>query len=57
MLLLPRAAEEPVIKALEVRANAALWTCSALVLFSDATNKRIKLICLKTRLTQALGAW
>lgn len=44
MFLLPRDAEEPVIKALEMRMNTALSTHSVLLLFSKTTNKSIQLI-------------
>lgn len=44
MMLLARPAQEPVIRALEVRANSALWTCPVFALFSKTTSKGIKLL-------------
>lgn len=49
IFLLSRAAEEPVIKALKLRANTALWTYSVLVLFCKTNSKSIKLICWRPR--------
>lgn len=43
-MLLARPAQEPVIKALDVRANSALWTCPLFALFSKTTSKGIKLL-------------
>lgn len=50
ILLVSRAVKEPVIKALELRANTTLWTYSILVLFSKTTSKNNKLICWRPRL-------